>query len=321
MSYPFFPPMNRWAIFGCPWRDKDILSNSPAILPNTANSARLFILQPLIPQVPPMPISVDCPSCGKTLRAKDSAAGKSAKCPSCAELITIPAMEEVYDAEDVESPVADGEFGGGDSYDSPAIPDGRACPACGEMVKEQAKKCRHCGEVFDADLKRRSGRKKSSGSRRREGYPLADLGKRFLGAMADGLVGLLLFAPGFGFIIAANPDAPQPDETLMVLGGIAILVGFLVLVGLNLYLLAQRSQTIGKYLLKTQIIDYETDEPAGFVKAWLIRSFVNGLISVTAGCIPVIGTFYGLIDVLFIFGEERRCIHDHIAGTYVADIS
>jgi uncharacterized RDD family membrane protein YckC len=28
---------------------------------------------------------------------------------------------------------------------------------------------------------------------------------------------------------------------------------------------------------------------------------------------------YGLIDVLLIFGSERRCIHDYLAGTKVVE--
>jgi uncharacterized RDD family membrane protein YckC len=41
----------------------------------------------------------------------------------------------------------------------------------------------------------------------------------------------------------------------------------------------------------------------------LLRSWLNTLI----GIIP----FYGLVDVLFIFREDKRCIHDLIAGTHV----
>ena len=28
-----------------------------------------------------------------------------------------------------------------------------------------------------------------------------------------------------------------------------------------------------------------------------------------------------LVDILFIFGKERRCVHDYIAGTKVIDVS
>jgi len=260
-----------------------------------------------------MAISVDCSGCGKTLKAKDSAAGKTAKCPSCGELITIPLIDEVYDAEEAGEP--DAEFAGVNSYDTPAIPDeGRiACSACGEMIAAKAKKCRHCGEIFDAELKRKGRGNKSSGSRGGHSPPLADLGKRFIGAMAEGSAVLLFAGPGLGMILAADLNAPQPNEALMIVGVIALALGGLTFVGLNLYLIAVRSQTIGKYLVSTQITDYQTGEPAGFVKIFFIRILVNGLL----GNIPL----YGIIDILFIFGEERRCIHDYLAGTYVADIS
>ena len=37
-----------------------------------------------------MPINMSCPSCGKTLAAPDSAAGKKAKCPSCSQIMIVP---------------------------------------------------------------------------------------------------------------------------------------------------------------------------------------------------------------------------------------
>ncbi len=101
----------------------------------------------------------------------------------------------------------------------------------------------------------------------------------------------------------------------MILAGVLVmLMGMLTLLALNIYLLVTRSQTIGKWLDNTKIMDYETHEPAGFVKTFILRSLVNGLIG---SCVP----FYGLVDVCVIFGDEHRCLHDQIAGTYVVDIS
>ena len=50
----------------------------------------------------------------------------------------------------------------------------------------------------------------------------------------------------------------------------------------------------------------------GFVPNVLMRSFLNSLI----GMVP----FYSLVDVLFIFRDDQRCIHDMIAGTKVVKI-
>lgn len=62
-------------------------------------------------------------------------------------------------------------------------------------------------------------------------------------------------------------------------------------------------------------MDYETDQPAGPMKAIVLRMFVNG-------CLSVVGNgAYSMLDTLFVFSKEHRCLHDLIAGTYVANIS
>ena len=54
---------------------------------------------------------------------------------------------------------------------------------------------------------------------------------------------------------------------------------------------------------------YMTGENGGFIKNVVLRGIVNGLINI----IPI----YPIINLLFIFKEDRRCLHDKIAGTYV----
>jgi len=110
-----------------------------------------------------VPISCQCPSCGKRLKAPDSAAGKKAKCPQCGKPVKIP-EQEVYEAEVADS---DDEFGlqnfnAEDAVAGPAEDDRRPCPMCGEMILTTAAKCRYCGEVFDETLKRTEKKKKSS---------------------------------------------------------------------------------------------------------------------------------------------------------------
>ena len=63
-----------------------------------------------------MTIKVECASCGKILTAKDSAAGKRAKCTQCGEVVQIP---EVYESEEVFSDdygYDDGDDDGDDDY-------------------------------------------------------------------------------------------------------------------------------------------------------------------------------------------------------------
>jgi len=97
------------------------------------------------------------------LRAKDTKAGTTAKCPHCGESVQIPAAqdEEIYDAEEVGG-AGDFDFEGTDPDAGPAMEgDRKPCPACGEMIMPEAAKCRYCGEIFDPALKRRAQRSRS----------------------------------------------------------------------------------------------------------------------------------------------------------------
>jgi hypothetical protein len=113
-----------------------------------------------------MPISFSCHQCGRSLKAPESAAGKSTKCPGCAATVTCP--DAVYDAELLVAPtsradaygVADRDPDGAYAAAGPPVgaavdPEARRpCPMCGEMIIATAAKCRFCGEIFDATLKK-----------------------------------------------------------------------------------------------------------------------------------------------------------------------
>ncbi len=98
-----------------------------------------------------MSISFDCPACGKKTKAPDEMAGKRARCPLCKEVIQVP--EPAYEFEEApqtSDKAADAE--GGDEGRKP-------CPMCGEMIREEAVKCRFCGEIFDPELRKRQKKK------------------------------------------------------------------------------------------------------------------------------------------------------------------
>lgn len=153
-------------------------------------------------------------------------------------------------------------------------------------------------------------------------FPIASLAKRFFGAMLDGIISFLIVLPGFiAIVIEIAQQVPNSQPASLGPIGIAGIAwigsSVLVIAGFQIYLLVTRSQTIGKYLVNTQIVDHESGEPAGFLKAFVVRGFVNGLI----GAIPFIGVFYSIVDILFIFRADRRCLHDLLASTSVVDIS
>ena len=134
---------------------------------------------------------------------------------------------------------------------------------------------------------------------------VADLGKRFLGALVDGLSGLVCLGPGYVLMILGAPSEPEGEPGGLMFAGFALVaVGGLFLLACQLYLLATRSQSVGKYLMKTQIVDFATGQPASFVNAFLLRGFVNGLI----GGIPCVGAIYSIVDICFIFRDRKSVV-------------
>ncbi len=134
-------------------------------------------------------------------------------------------------------------------------------------------------------------------------------------ALLDSIVGGILVAPGLVVVMSAGFFAdPNHPNTPLLLAGFGVLgFGFLILMGIQIYLLTTRGQTVGKKLLAIKIVNFEDETAPGFVKAFLLRSFVNGLI----GSIPLVGAVYSLVDICFIFRGDRRCLHDLLAGTKV----
>ncbi|MBI2498510.1 MAG: RDD family protein, partial [Opitutae bacterium] len=150
------------------------------------------------------------------------------------------------------------------------------------------------------------------------GAELAGRWQRLGAAVLDGIIGCAFALPGgamllLGGVMAKGSHSANP--TLLLPGFLVLGAGILALVIIQIYLLVTRGQTIGKKLLGIKIVTYPDEANPGFVKVWLLRSFVNGLI----GAIPMVGGVYSLVDVCFIFREDRRCIHDLIAGTQVVN--
>jgi len=134
----------------------------------------------------------------------------------------------------------------------------------------------------------------------------AERGTRWWARFVDQLLLGLTFIPGI-FLV----DATSRTENT----GVSVLL-WLVLPGSLLccqwYLVATRGQTIAKRWLKIKIVRLDGG-PVGFVNGVILR----GWVMFTMQMIPYIGSVVALVDALMIFGDERRCLHDQIAGTKV----
>ncbi len=134
---------------------------------------------------------------------------------------------------------------------------------------------------------------------------LAERGTRLGARVLDNLLDLGAALPGLIVLLAGGRHAAALGMTL---AGAAVL-------GLNIYqwyLVATTGQTLAKRWLKIQIVRVDS-VPLDFVHGVVLRYWLTGVL----GMIPTIGGLFGLVNALFIFGEERRCLHDHIAGTKV----
>ena len=145
-----------------------------------------------------------------------------------------------------------------------------------------------------------------------EEQELASRGMRLLAWFLDGvIVGLMVWVPAL--IVAAatgvfSRPSDQFDSSLLILPLSLCAVGFIAWAWITLLLVARYGQTIAKRLLEIRVVRSNGSE-ASLGRIFWLRNVVNVLLSV----IPL----YGLIDLLFIFGERRQTIHDLIADTIV----
>ena len=110
-----------------------------------------------------------------------------------------------------------------------------------------------------------------------------------------------ILLPGMG-----RSDRLFPTVGLIV----ALLFG---IAAYQIWLLSTQGQTIGKRIMKLRIVKVADLSNGGFVTNVLLRIGVTWV----ATAVPVLGTLFMLGNPLFIFRDDRRCLHDHIAGTCV----
>jgi uncharacterized RDD family membrane protein YckC len=140
---------------------------------------------------------------------------------------------------------------------------------------------------------------------------LAGRGLRLGGAIIDGLLLMVILIPMMvaGGYFTGMMSGVKPALGTQVMWGV---FGFVLFVLVQGYPLSQTAQTWGKKLLKMKIVHLDGSQPS------LGTLIGKRYLPVQAiGLVPYLGGLFGLVNVLFIFGEERRCIHDLIAGTRV----
>jgi uncharacterized RDD family membrane protein YckC len=146
---------------------------------------------------------------------------------------------------------------------------------------------------------------------------LASRASRFCGSLIDAaVVGIPTAIVAMAVFILIWPIKIHPDHITfgdqMAVEAACFIGYFLLFLLVNGYTLLSRGQTIGKVILKIRIVDLDGNIP-GFGKIVVFRYLIPSI----AFPIPLLGSVFALVDSLFIFGAEHRCVHDYIAGTKV----
>ena len=139
---------------------------------------------------------------------------------------------------------------------------------------------------------------------------LADRSTRLGACVLDFLIFLACLIPGLMVISASDSDGGKG------FGGALLAMGWLGLLVIQTVYLMKYGQSLGKRVLKIRIVRMSDDSVPGFVKVVLLRLWVPGLV-----CgIPYAGQIFWLLDGLFIFRDDKRCLHDLIAETKVIKV-
>jgi len=142
----------------------------------------------------------------------------------------------------------------------------------------------------------------------------AERGHRLAAVIVDSLVGFAVYLPLLVGLVISNPgeQGSTGAPLALIIGGLVSLAGLIGLVGYTIHLVVRNGQTIGKRVLDIKVVRLD-GSPVGLGRSFWLRNVVPGVL----GAIPCFGGIISLVDILMIFGEDRRCLHDKIADTKV----
>lgn len=143
---------------------------------------------------------------------------------------------------------------------------------------------------------------------------LASRRRRFFSSIIDGLIIAVVTVPVMYFTGGFEGIMEGAKPSLMYTILIAVL-GIVIFLVINAGLLIKHGQTVGKNMLGIKIIDSDSD--AAVTISQLLKRYSAYLL---VGQIPFIGPFLAVVNILFIFGGKKRCVHDIIAATKVIKI-
>jgi uncharacterized RDD family membrane protein YckC len=145
----------------------------------------------------------------------------------------------------------------------------------------------------------------------------ADRLTRLRASIVDGVVvgGFVLVPLAMTTAMSLGGRERLNPGLLVGASGIVFLISLIAWSWITIVLVKRNGQSIAKWLMGIKVVRKD-GSPASLGRIFLMRNVVNALPSL----IPLVGSLYGLIDHLFIFGESQQCLHDRIADTIVVKL-
>lgn len=146
---------------------------------------------------------------------------------------------------------------------------------------------------------------------------LASRWRRLWGAVIDGVLFSATEIPemvagdrGFRieFLVGQSPIELGDTSTAGLISNAA----FILVLAIQSYLVYTEGQSVGKRAVKARIVALD-GRRAPFMKAVVLRTWVPIFLPM----LPWVGSLLALVDTLFVFRGDRRCLHDLAAGTRV----
>ena len=140
---------------------------------------------------------------------------------------------------------------------------------------------------------------------------LAERAPRLGAAIVESLIfTAMVYLPIILGAALAGAGGEEAGGAMAMVGLLLGLGGFVLWLYLTLKQMSATGQSMAKKYFNIKVVRSD-GSPASLSNLIWRRNVLNGLL----GVIPL----YGLIDVLFIFNENRQCIHDKIADTIVVE--
>ncbi|MEM7469104.1 MAG: RDD family protein [Pseudomonadota bacterium] len=144
-----------------------------------------------------------------------------------------------------------------------------------------------------------------------EASRLASRWARLGASIVDGVTIMIVTLPVMYLTGGFEGISENQQPSFLHSMGMAIL-SIVVFAIINTKSLIDRGQTLGKKLLNVRAVSAVNGETA--TREQLLRRYAVYLLP---NQIPFLGGIFSLVNILFIFGSRKRCIHDIVGDTIV----